>query len=81
MKMKITLQSCEKFTLHRNMSIQWFFLANVKNWQSQQTSRFILVFFQNEEVFVQLDELDELDRITHAWIWLNCCPTQAQKTF
>ena len=25
----------------------------------------ILVFFQNEEIFVQLDELDELDRITH----------------
>ena len=23
-------------------------------------------FFQNEEIFVQLDELDELDRITHA---------------
>ena len=25
-----------------------------------------LVFFQNEEIFVQLDELDELDRIIHA---------------
>ena len=25
-----------------------------------------LVFFQNEEIFVQLDELDQLDRITHA---------------
>ena len=24
------------------------------------------IFFQNEEIFVQLDELDELDRITHA---------------
>ena len=23
-------------------------------------------FFQNEEIFVKLDELDELDRITHA---------------
>ena len=22
-------------------------------------------FFQNEEIFVQLDELDEMDRITH----------------
>ena len=30
-----------------------------------------LVFFQNEEIFVQLDELDELDRITHAWIGFN----------
>ena len=35
-------------------------------------------FFQNEEIFVQLDELDELDRITHAWIWLNFSLTQAQ---
>ena len=25
-----------------------------------------LVFFQNEEIFVQLDELDKLDKITHA---------------
>ena len=25
-------------------------------------------FFQNEVILVQLDELDELDRITHAWI-------------
>ena len=23
-------------------------------------------FFQNEDIFIQLDELDELDRITHA---------------
>ena len=29
-------------------------------------SEFIPVFFQNEEIFVKLDELDELDRITHA---------------
>ena len=31
----------------------------------------ILVFFQNEEIFVKLDELDELERITHAWIGFN----------
>ena len=37
-------------------------------------------FFQNEEIFVQLDELDELDRITHAWIGFNYSLTQAQKT-
>ena len=35
--------------------------------------------FQNEEIFVQLDEIDELDRITHIWIWLNCSLIQAQK--
>ena len=28
-------------------------------------------FFQNEEIFVQLDELDEFDRIIHAWIRLQ----------
>ena len=26
----------------------------------------ILVFFQNEVIFVQLDELEELDKIIHA---------------
>ena len=26
----------------------------------------VLCFAQNEEIFVQLDELDELDKITHA---------------
>ena len=30
-----------------------------------------LVFFQNEEIFVQLDELDKMDRITHVWIWFS----------
>ena len=24
------------------------------------------IYFQNEEIFIQLDELDELDRVTHA---------------
>ena len=38
-------------------------------------------FFQNEEIFVQLDELDELDRIIDAWKGFNNNLTQAQKTF
>ena len=38
-------------------------------------------FFQNEEIFVQLDKLDELDRITHARITFNYNLTQARKTF
>ena len=29
-------------------------------------NQLILVFFQNEEIFVQLDELGILDKITHA---------------
>ena len=33
-------------------------------------------FFKSEEIFIQLDELD---RITHAWIGLNCSLTEAQK--
>ena len=40
-----------------------------------------LVFFQNEEIFVQLDKLDELDRIPQAWIGFSYSLTQAQKTF
>ena len=30
-----------------------------------------IYFFQNEGIFVQLDELDELDKITHAWIRIH----------
>ena len=33
-------------------------------------------FFQDEEIFIQLDELD---KITHAWIGFNYSLTQAQK--
>ena len=36
-------------------------------------------FLQNEEILVQLDELDELDRITHACIGFSYSLTQAQK--
>ena len=32
-----------------------------------------------EEIFVQLDQLDELGRITHVWIRSNYSLTQAQK--
>ena len=32
-------------------------------------------------LFVQLDELDELERFTHAWIIFNYNLTQAQKIF
>ena len=37
-------------------------------------------FFQNEEIFVKLDELDEFYRISQAWIGSNFSPTQAQET-
>ena len=37
--------------------------------------------FQNDEIFVQVDELDKLDRITHAWKGFIYSLTQAQKTF
>ena len=40
----------------------------------------IIPFFQNEVIFVQLDELNELDKITHALIGFNYSLTQAQKT-
>ena len=39
------------------------------------------IFFKNEEIFVQLDELDEWDRITQAYIGFNNSLTKAQKTF
>ena len=40
-----------------------------------------MFFFQNEEILVQLDELDKLDTITHAWIEFIKSVTQAQTTF
>ena len=36
---------------------------------------------QNEEIFVQLDELDELDTIPYACIGFNYNLTQTQKAF
>ena len=47
---------------------------------SNQTDRSILVLL-NEEIFIWLDELDELDKLTHAWIRFNYSLTQAQNTF
>ena len=35
------------------------------------TSNKILVYFQNERIFVQLDELDELDKIINASIYIS----------
>ena len=43
-------------------------------------TKLFLVFFQNEAIFVQLDELDKLDRGTQVWIGFNLNLTQAQKT-
>ena len=39
------------------------------------------ILFQNEEIFIQLDELDKFQRITHVWIGFNNRLTQAPKTF
>ena len=51
---------------------------SINQWQNQRDMEappdqlaysFLLhhsIFFQNEVIFVQFDELDELDRITHA---------------
>ena len=36
-------------------------MAQINEWLTEKTDKF---FFQNEKIFVQLDELDELDRIT-----------------
>ena len=45
-------------------------------------SRSKLQFYsQNEQIFVQLDELDKLEKITQAWIGFNDSLRQAQKTF
>ena len=43
----------------------------------------VVTFYQssfNLEMFVRFDELEQLDRITHAWIGFNYSLTQTQKT-
>ena len=45
------------------------------------TVKINILVFQNEEIFVQLDELDKLDRIIHACIGFNYNFTQVQKIF
>ena len=41
--------------------------------------RHITILFINVQIFIQLDELNELDTITQAWIGFNYSLTQAQK--
>ena len=40
-----------------------------------------ILVFQNEEIFIQLDELDELNKITRAWVGIHYSVTQAQKYY
>ena len=37
-------------------------------------------FFQNKGIVVQLDELDQLDKVVHAWIRIYLQSHKAQKT-
>ena len=50
--------SCQSFRLTPNKCGKWI------EWN-------ILFFFQNEAIFVQLDELDKLDKIIRAWIRIH----------
>ena len=69
--------------------IAFFIYNNSTNWLQGIESRVTVpkfkhssfFFLQNEQIFIQLDELDELDTITHAWIGFKYSLTQAQKTF
>ena len=46
-------------------------------WQPNLIRNRLVFFFQYEEIFVHLDKLDELNRITYAWIGFNYSLTQA----
>ena len=39
------------------------------------------LFFQNKQIIFHLYKLDNLDRISNAWIGFNYSVTQTQKTF
>ena len=58
---------------HTSRNFEVLTLANIKQ---DKLSQHKLVFFQNEETFVQLDELDELNRITNARIGYNYTSTE-----
>ena len=61
----------EAMSLNKTIQVQWLVLQMILKYS----------FFQNEEIFVQLDELDELNSIIHAWIEFNYSLTQARKTY
>ena len=46
----------EAMSLNKTIQVQWLVLQMILKYS----------FFQNEEIFVQLDELDELNSIIHA---------------
>ena len=66
------------FNLNANIAL---YISQKSEDLLQSTYFEIILVFQNEVIFVQLDELDKLDRITHAWMAFNYILTQAQKTF
>ena len=44
-----------------------YYFQNLDNTESVHQS----ICFQNKEIFIELDQLDKLDRIIHAWIGFN----------
>ena len=58
-----------------------FVKSRGKYFNSVKKKSRILVFFSKGSDLFQLDELDELDRITHACIGFNYSVTQTQETF
>ena len=56
--------------------IGWTKISYFLQWIKNGTEQYWF-FFQNEGIFISLDELDGLDRITYAWILFNYSLTQA----
>ena len=48
-------------------------------WKKPQSEQHDNLVFQREEIFIQLEDLYKLERITHAWIAFNYSLIQAQK--
>ena len=53
-----------------NVALGLHFLSRIRS-AVKSSVGLLSNFFQNEEIFVELDELDEFYRITHSWIGSN----------
>ena len=83
--LRILLYFCDICYLHGiiRKELPWLWLSNVLNcFQSTKCVRYwqaIFGFFHNKRILVELDKLDQFDKVVHVWIRIHLQSHKAQK--